>query len=369
MSYTNWKRSTGCATCGEEQKKEKIRHSYDFIKEKFKEKDCILLTIEYINSSQKLKYICPNNHTVETTFNIFPKLDKSCVICSGTLAPGTEDSIKDIIRNDRLESVRELFKLDGYILLSNEYKNNLSKLEYKCPKAHIGTTTAGAFKAGYRCPICISKINSNTSEEAKKIIRDDRLEMAREIFKADGYTLLSDKYIDSKSKLKCKCPNNHICAISPTHFKLNIRCTECNNNKSHGELDIKKYFDTNNINYVKEAKFKDCKYKQELPFDFYVNNHFLIEFDGGQHFEICKYFEGKTCFDNTQRNDIIKTKYCITNNIPLLRISYKEIKKIPQIIEKFMKDINIRDKTKPFVYFSNQKLYEHLIKVYDGLTI
>ena len=41
----------------------------------------------------------------------------------------------------------------------------------------------------------------------------------------------------------------------------------------------------NNIEFKKEKKFKDCKDKYQLPFDFYLPQYNLcIEFDGEQHF-------------------------------------------------------------------------------------
>lgn len=37
-------------------------------------------------------------------------------------------------------------------------------------------------------------------------------------------------------------------------------------------------------------------------------------------------------FKRVQVNDALKNKYCLDNNIPLLRISYKDFKKIPEIL-------------------------------------
>ncbi len=291
MTYELWRRYSGCTICGIEQRTEKTKHDYDFVKKSFEEKNCILLSTEYDHIDQKLKYSCPNNHIVETTFHIFPKLKKNCIICSGHFTSGINDSVKEIILKNKLESLREVFSLEGYTLLSNNFPigGQKIKLEYKCPNNHINKITSRDFKSGRRCPDC--------------------------------------------------------------------------NTKSHGELAIKKHFDDNNITYDRETKFQDCVNIQRLPFDFYVNNDFLIEFDGIQHFNIKTFFGGEKSFKNTQRNDIIKTKYCFTNNIPLLRISYKEIKEIPELIKQFMEEIDVRDKTGPFIQFTNTSLYEHLITV------
>ncbi len=365
MSYASWRETYGCLICAKENYIEKKTHDFSFVKEKFEEKNCVLINTEYTGCSQKLRYVCPNNHTIETTFQHFYNRNMGCAICSSRIAANTSESAKEIIRENKFNNIKESFKLEGYTILSNEYKNSNTKLEYKCPNNHIGTTTSNGFMMGYRCMICTQTISGFTSEIEKKIINENKLEIVREIFRLEGYTLLSDNYSDGHTKLDYKCPNNHNGAILIGDFKRGIRCIECDDNRSHGEIIIRNYFCGNKINYVREFKFRDCKYKKELPFDFYVNKNFLIEFDGGQHFKVNKFFGGQKCFENTQRNDIIKTKYCITNKIPLLRISHKEIKKIHQIIEQFMKDIGVRDKTKPFVHFSNASLYEHLIKVYN----
>ncbi len=363
MSYESWKKSChGCLVCAKEKTNEKMKHSYDFIKGKFEEKNCILLTTNYDHSSQKLKYICSNNHEVESTFRSFTKLEKGCVVCSGKFTNETSEMAKEIILKEKLESVREMFKLEGHTLLANEYKDNVTKLEYKCSNGHIVTTTVTGFKAGKKCPICSDHFNNNNSESVIEIIKENRLEKLRESFKLDGYTLLSNKYNNCETKLKYKCPNNHIGFITSGAYNSGQKCTECNI-RSYGEQNIKKYFDDNNINYVREYKSKDCKNKQELPFDFHVNNNFLIEFDGIQHFKNIEYFGGQKALEYVQMNDVIKTKYCFINNIPLLRISYKEIKEIAEIIKQFMEDIEDSDKTGPFIHFSNTGLYEHLIKV------
>ena len=87
-------------------------------------------------------------------------------------------------------------------------------------------------------------------------------------------------------------------------------------------------------------------------FDFYFDGK-LLEFDGPQHFNK-KYLDAINS-SHIINNDILKTKLCIDNNIPLLRISYKEIVDIEYWLNKFINsDLNIM--------FSNPHLYSHLPK-------
>jgi hypothetical protein len=58
--------------------------------------------------------------------------------------------------------------------------------------------------------------------------------------------------------------------------------------KSHGELKIQRLLEENNIFYQEEYKFEDCinpKTSKSLRFDFFINNSYLVEFDGEQHFK------------------------------------------------------------------------------------
>lgn len=81
----------------------------------------------------------------------------------------------------------------------------------------------------------------------------------------------------------------------------------------------------NNVKYIKQQRFKGCKDKNPLPFDFYLPElNICIEFDGIQHFEIIEKWGGGDGLKDRQMKDKIKNKYCKNNNIILLRIKYNE---------------------------------------------
>ena len=104
------------------------------------------------------------------------------------------------------------------------------------------------------------------------------------------------------------------------HISMKRGCPTCNESK--GEKAVAKYLDDNNIKYIREYRFNDCKDKRVLPFDFYIKNkNVLIEFDGGQHKKAIEYFGGKEGFENIKRRDMIKTQYAKSHNIKLIRIN------------------------------------------------
>ena len=89
----------------------------------------------------------------------------------------------------------------------------------------------------------------------------------------------------------------------------------------------------NNIDYIKEKTFINCKNKKYLPFDFYLpEQNLLIEYDGLQHFKSINYWGGDAGFNLRQNNDNIKNNFAKNNNIGLLRIKYNKINNINQIL-------------------------------------
>lgn len=89
-------------------------------------------------------------------------------------------------------------------------------------------------------------------------------------------------------------------------------------NISKGNVKIADILDEANINYETQKKFSSCKDKKELPFDFFIDNKYLIEYDGEQHFKKDSIFD----YEYTHAHDLIKSKWCKENNIPLIRIPY-----------------------------------------------
>ena len=115
-----------------------------------------------------------------------------------------------------------------------------------------------------------------------------------------------------------------------------------------------------NFNYIKEYKFNDLYYKNNkylLKFDFYLNENFIIEFDGSQHFKQ-KYYDND--FKETKERDNLKNMYCIKNNISFLRIPYKISDEDIKIILECIYDENkllILVKKYNLLYHSNNVTY------------
>jgi very-short-patch-repair endonuclease len=193
-----------------------------------------------------------------------------------------------------------------------EYNGNKIKMKIYCyihgefeqrPDSHIYQ------KQG--CPEC--------KPNHKKYTKEKVVEMANKIH--NNKYKYPDDYKKMNSIWNIECEKHGIFKQKVSnHIHLGHGCSNCNNN-SIGENKIKFLLEKNNIKFLSQKKFKDCKNKRELPFDFYlVDYNICIEFDGIQHFdERSKYFS-----DSIIINDKIKTDYCEEKGIKLIRIRYDE---------------------------------------------
>lgn len=168
--------------------------------------------------------------------------------------------------------------------------------------------------------------------ERSWINRKKNIESINEIISKEGYKFL-EEYTTAKTKMKCSCPNGHIFEINWNNFKSGKRCPYCK--KSKGEEIIKSILEELKIDFIPQYKFKDCKDLLPLPFDFYLPNYnLIIEYDGEQHFDVNRAFNSnENKFWETVIHDAIKNAYCEDNNINILRIPFWKYNNIKEIIK------------------------------------
>lgn len=126
----------------------------------------------------------------------------------------------------------------------------------------------------------------------------------------------------------CSCGNTKLVSTSEL---TTGRVTSCGHDKrSKGAKIIEDILQENSISFVKEKCFPTCKFEDTnafARFDYYINNEFLLEYDGEQHFQERSDFF-KDSLEKRQAHDEFKNKWCRENNIPLKRIPYTALKDI-----------------------------------------
>jgi hypothetical protein len=119
----------------------------------------------------------------------------------------------------------------------------------------------------------------------------------------------------------CQCECGNIIEVSTHCLKSQFSCGCI---KSKGEEKITQILFKNHILFKKEKRFDNCRFKDtnELAkFDFYINNQYIIEYDGKQHFTTKNAGWGES-LESIQKRDKIKNQYCFEHNIPIIRIPY-----------------------------------------------
>lgn len=122
----------------------------------------------------------------------------------------------------------------------------------------------------------------------------------------------------------CKCSCSDVKLLVKGEDLRNGHTQSCGCLRSKGEAKIAQLLEENNISFEKEKSFNDCLSEagRKLRFDFYINNKYLLEFDGIQHFKAMGGWSNFNYLKQNQDRDNIKNQWCKKNNIPLIRIPY-----------------------------------------------
>jgi len=209
------------------------------------------------------------------------------------------------------------------------YVNNKTKVIITCPKhGDFLQTPSDHMRGG--CLKCAGQ-NKSTQEfiSEGRSVHGDRYDYSKVV------------YVNAKTKVTITCPTHgDFSQTSSDHLKSH-GCPICNESK--GEKTIASFLENNNILFEREKRFKNCRNKLPLSFDFYLPDlNLCIEYDGRQHFKSLSFWGGEKGFKRNKNNDKIKNEYCENNKINLLRISYKDFKNINKILENNLSLIVLR---------------------------
>lgn len=143
------------------------------------------------------------------------------------------------------------------------------------------------------------------------------------LFTVEGLDI--EKSTSEKKYWICQCDCGNRISVSTGDLRSgNTQSCGCSK-LSHGEMKIKSLLEEYNIPFEQEKSFPGCinpSTNRLLRFDFFVNNQYLIEFDGKQHYEQSPNWEP---LEDIQRRDRIKDAWCKEHNITLIRIPYTRL--------------------------------------------
>jgi hypothetical protein len=173
-------------------------------------------------------------------------------------------------------------------------------------------------------------------ELRNKLTTEDFISKAKEIHN-NKYTYDDVVYINDRTNVNIKCPTHGYFLQKPNIHLRGSGCKRCS--ESFGEKAVAKFLDKYKIHYQREYKFKDCRNKLPLPFDFYIPSiRTCIEFDGIQHYQPIEHFGGIDAYEKLKENDKIKSDYCEENYINLIKIKWYQVDDIETILYENLKN-------------------------------
>lgn len=273
--------------------------------------------VEYSNMKNKVKIICPKHGIFEQSPISHLHNKSGCSKCS-----------KNTLNNDEFINKCKEIHGDKYDYSLVKYTNVRGKIKIICPKHGVFEQTASNHI--YLKNDCMKCKNENQKLQLNEFIEKSSI---KHNFTYD-YSLV--KYNNVEDKIKIICPKHGIFEQKVCNHIRGIGCKYCS--ESIGERKIETILNKYNIIFEKQKKFDNCKFKQKLPFDFYlIEYNTCVEYDGIQHFKSIKYFGGDDQLKYTIKMDKIKNNFCNKNNITLIRISYMEKKEIHNILKNKLK--------------------------------
>ena len=205
---------------------------------------------------------------------------------------------------------------DELIIIDEFKKNNRTYCHCQCSCGKIFSARKDNIKSGH---------TKSCGCKSSRVGRD----LTGEVFNHLTVIEKTDKRNASGSiiwKCKCDCSSGAIVEVDANSLiRGKTQSYGCLTSK--GEEKIARLLSEHNIPFEKQKTFDSCRFPKTnylARFDFYIDNRYLIEFDGIQHSQEVLFFKNNSYLEIVNR-DLFKEDWCKRNNIPLIRISYTQL--------------------------------------------
>ena len=172
------------------------------------------LSTIYSNSKTKLRWRCAKGHEWEAL---------PASILQGHWCPNC------LGKNKNISEMQAIAQQRGGICLSGEYKNNITKLLWKCAEGHEWEAIPTSILQGHWCPNCASKIRFRHS-----------IEKMQDVARAFGGECLSINYVDTRTKLRWRCARGHEWEAIPNSVLEGSWCPYCAGTALHSIEEMRK---------------------------------------------------------------------------------------------------------------------------------
>jgi len=251
---------------------------------------------------EKSIIICPEHGPFKQRMYMHIVREQGCPKCEG-LNMNNEEFIKQSnkIHDGRYKYPKTIFKGKGKkVIITCDEHGDFEQLSF----LHL---------KGHGCPYCAGCARSNNEEFIKKANKvHDFI-----------YDYSKINYKNAHTPIEIGCKKHGPYWQSPNKHLSGRGCPKCFWSK--GEHLIEKLLKIKNINFTPQKTFKDCLFKRNLLFDFYLPDYNIcIEYDGEQHSTNYRFEKDMEKLKVRKIRDQIKNIYCDEKGIKFYRINYKD---------------------------------------------
>ena len=315
----------------------------------------------YVNCSTHLEWECSNGHRWKAVPNSV-RSGTWCRVC------GTSRTVSKL--QTKMSEVQSFAEQRGGKCLSDSYINQNTKLKWECAFGHRWDATFASVKhSGTWCRKCsgrdkdISEIRAAAKKRGGKCLSDryvnsetklhwecsqghrwwalvssvlgkrktwcrtcaglDKLSLKemQDIALARGGQCLSTEYVNSKSKLKWECANGHQWEATTDSVRAGHWCKECS--EMLAERICRRYFEVlfNKSFPTRRPRWLINSRENQMELDGYCKElRLAFEHHGRQHYKVGRYTSGQQALMQRQKDDADKEHLCIANGVRLIVI-------------------------------------------------
>ena len=319
-------KSLGCIKCRDKDQGKRKRKTHDqYVRELLLVNPNIEVIESYQTAQTKILHRCK---LCGYEWSVIPSSllrGNGCPKCSHRVSKTHQDFLNSL----PLHIIEKIDVLDLY-------KSEKTPLKCRCKLCGFEfTTIPERLHYGNGCKKCADKLRGIA-------LRKTHDQFVEELKQVNSDIEIIGKYITSKDPIECRCKKcGNIWAPSASSLLAGFGCPHCL--MPHGERDIEKYLQDNNISYESQKKFPDLYgRKMKLSYDFYLPDYnLLIEFQGEQHERPIDLFGGEQTFVIQKERDKKKRKYASDHNIDLLEIWYYDQKNISTILNNYLQSKSV----------------------------
>lgn len=325
----------GCPSCGRIAARENITLEYcEFLEraEKIHSNRFEYVEKSYNNYTSKMKMYCSEHGFFEQTPHSHISMKAGCPKCG---------YLKSALSNQKSwETVLNMFYTvhgERYSYDSKTFKNVTQKMRILCKKHSWFEQNPNQHYSGSGCNQCaVEEVHK------KQKLGFDEFKRRSIVTHGNRYQYKNENYIDIFTQIHIKCSKHGDFLQTPRDHYRGAGCPKCNS--SRGENSIRLILEDLNIEFEEQKTFKELIHKKKLKCDFYLPSfNTVIEFNGLQHYEPISIFGGVEGLKATQKRDMIKYDYLISNGITLIIIRYDK-EDIKNYLEDKLNTLNTSEK-------------------------